>query len=349
MKNPAISVIVPVYNVEPYLVRCLDSILAQTFTDFELLLIDDGSPDRCGEICDDYAQKDSRVRVFHQRNAGVSCARNKGLDSAKGQYVVFVDSDDYVLPDYLWNLYEDVSVHSGVGLVIHGAHCVNSRGEQLRNSLSLNICLPYQRFSEILTVHEFVFWGAPWGKIYNRAVLNVYRLRFDEGIHFAEDTLFMLRYLFFCDYIWIHPVMNYVYVYYTDSLSHGCLSPFVSEYKTFVTFKEIVQRIRQTWKTSEETGMIVALANIFQRALKTDYQPYYKVCRKERIKHVRMLTDAAGDFLRTGCRIFAYKIDWFGGLLLEWRLFACYDWFISLMFRFPVRNFKYRYSASKNG
>ncbi len=135
MKNPAVSVIVPVYNVEPYLARCLDSILAQTFTDFELLLIDDGSPDRCGEICDEYPGKDNRVRVFHQPNAGVSCARNKGLDVAKGHYVVFVDSDDYVLPSYLHALYEDASAHPGVGLVVHGHHSVNSWGEPLSDGL----------------------------------------------------------------------------------------------------------------------------------------------------------------------------------------------------------------------
>ena len=120
MKSPIISVIVPVYNVEPYLTRCLDSILVQTFSDFELLLVDDGSSDCCGAICDTYAQKDSRVRVYHQTNAGVSHARNTGLDHARGQYVVFVDSDDYVLPGYLHSLYEDVCGHSGVGLIIQG-------------------------------------------------------------------------------------------------------------------------------------------------------------------------------------------------------------------------------------
>ena len=98
---PEISVIVPVYKVEEYLPQCIDSILAQTFTDFELLLVDDGSPDRCGEICEEYAGKDTRIRVFHQQNSGVSAARNIGLQHAKGTYIVFVDSDDWVSTDYL--------------------------------------------------------------------------------------------------------------------------------------------------------------------------------------------------------------------------------------------------------
>ena len=88
---PEVSVIVPVYKVEAYLRRCVDSILAQTFTDFELILVDDGSPDNCGAICDEYAEKDNRVRVIHKENGGVSSARNAGLDAAAGNYICFVE------------------------------------------------------------------------------------------------------------------------------------------------------------------------------------------------------------------------------------------------------------------
>ena len=101
---PQISVIVPVYNAEKYLHRCIDSILAQTFSDFELLLIDDGSKDNSGRICDEYAAKDSRIRVFHKKNGGVSSARNMGLDNAKGDWITFVDSDDWVKQDYLYSM-----------------------------------------------------------------------------------------------------------------------------------------------------------------------------------------------------------------------------------------------------
>jgi glycosyltransferase involved in cell wall biosynthesis len=92
MNTPVVSVIVPVYKVEQYLHKCLDSIFNQTFTGFELLLINDGSPDTSGQICDEYAQKDSRVRVFHKENGGVSSVRNLGLDNAKGKWVTFIDS-----------------------------------------------------------------------------------------------------------------------------------------------------------------------------------------------------------------------------------------------------------------
>ena len=93
---PKISVIVPVYKVEAYLQECVDSILAQTFEDFELILVDDGSPDNCGAICDAYAGKDSRVKVIHQENQGLSGARNTGIEASKGEFLTFVDSDDMV-------------------------------------------------------------------------------------------------------------------------------------------------------------------------------------------------------------------------------------------------------------
>ncbi|MEG2120303.1 MAG: glycosyltransferase family 2 protein, partial [Pseudoflavonifractor sp.] len=105
MERPFVSIIVPIYKVEPYLRRCVDSILAQTHTDFELILVDDGSPDGCPAICDAYAAQDSRVRVIHQKNGGLSAARNAGLDVMRGQYVAFCDSDDVLHPDYLKVLY----------------------------------------------------------------------------------------------------------------------------------------------------------------------------------------------------------------------------------------------------
>lgn len=100
-----ISVIVPIYKVEKYINRCIESLLNQTFSDFELILVDDGSPDHCGEICDDYGEKDNRVKVIHKENGGLSDARNAGFKAAKGEYVVFVDSDDWVAPAFLESLY----------------------------------------------------------------------------------------------------------------------------------------------------------------------------------------------------------------------------------------------------
>ncbi len=108
-EEPLISVIIPVYKVEKYLKRCVDSVLAQTYENIEIILVDDGSPDNCGEMCDEYARADSRVVVIHKENGGVSAARNIGVERSHGEYVTFVDSDDYISPDYVEYLYSLLS------------------------------------------------------------------------------------------------------------------------------------------------------------------------------------------------------------------------------------------------
>lgn len=99
--NPLISIIVPVYNVEPYLERCVCSIVSQTYNNLEIILVDDGSPDKCSEICEKFAQSDSRIRVYHKENGGLSDARNFGVERASGEYIAFIDSDDYIAPNYI--------------------------------------------------------------------------------------------------------------------------------------------------------------------------------------------------------------------------------------------------------
>ena len=103
--NPLISVVVPIYNVEKYLERCVESLRSQTYENLEIILVDDGSPDGCPAICDAYVKKDARIQVIHQVNAGLSRARNAGIDIAGGEYIAFVDSDDYVAPDFIESLY----------------------------------------------------------------------------------------------------------------------------------------------------------------------------------------------------------------------------------------------------
>ena len=150
---PKVSIIVPVYKAEKYLNRCIDSILAQTFTDFELLLIDDGSPDRSGEICDEYAKKDSRIRVIHKENGGVSSARQRGLDESVGEYTMHADPDDWVEPEMLDELYKkakeedadmvicDFFYEYKTGSFICKQHIYNCNAESILKQFFLNNCL----------------------------------------------------------------------------------------------------------------------------------------------------------------------------------------------------------------
>lgn len=133
-----VSVIVPIYNVEKYLKRCIDSILSQTFTDFELILVDDGSPDKCGEICDVYARGDTRIKVLHLENGGVSNARNKALDVAQGKYITFCDGDDSWKPFLLEKAYNTMEEY-GVDCVLYNYEGIQEDGRRIISNHNLGI------------------------------------------------------------------------------------------------------------------------------------------------------------------------------------------------------------------
>lgn len=175
---PKISVIVPVYNTEKYLHRCVDSILAQTYTDFELLLIDDGSTDGSGAICDELAQKDSRVRVFHQENGGVTSARKLGVKKSRGDYIYFVDSDDSIYNNALDVIYACMT--DEYDLVV--SNCIQDE------SITCN-----EYFRRLLLNN---LYKAPWGKLYRVSLLKDYYV-FETSRYFnvGEDFIMQLRML----------------------------------------------------------------------------------------------------------------------------------------------------------
>lgn len=192
MKMPEISVIVPVYNTEKWLRRCVDSILAQTFTDFELLLIDDGSTDGSPAICDEYAGKDSRVRIFRKSNGGVSSARNLGIINSGGVFFTFVDADDWLELDYLENLYDgrecDLSV---CNYKIDGSDIVWD--SNINNGIQNKDGIRYLFVSGQYSGYSFIGTNC---KLFKSAIIARENLRFNENISSGEDSLFVLEY--FC-------------------------------------------------------------------------------------------------------------------------------------------------------
>ena len=190
--NPKISVIVPVYNTEKWLVRCLDSILAQTFTDFELLLIDDGSTDGSSAICDEYAGKDSRVRVFHKPNGGVSSARNLGLDNAKGRWIAFADSDDIVYPCWLQNF--DNTEFENCDLKIQGVNLVSAENQD--NQEVVNPIVYDADWLQLTQKLNYTF-GLLGVKLFKKKIIDIVgkTLRFDERKNFMEDEDFIIDYM----------------------------------------------------------------------------------------------------------------------------------------------------------
>lgn len=214
-KQPAVSVIVPVYKAETYLHRCVDSLLAQTFPDFEILLIDDGSPDRSGEICDAYAEKDTRVRVFHKENGGVSSARQCGIDNARGEYTIHADPDDWVEPDMLEALYKKAK-ETDADMVIcdfYEEFAGKQRYVRQRPSALDHETVLRELFQQL--------HGSCWNKLVRRACYNDYNVSFSPELYFCEDL--------FCNAsLLLYPLkivyINLAFYHYDKILNNNSLS-----------------------------------------------------------------------------------------------------------------------------
>jgi len=187
VENPKVSVIVPVYNAEKYLHRCVDSLLAQSFTDFEVLLVDDGSPDHSGEICDAYARKDSRVKVFHKENGGVSSARQCGLDNAVGEYTIHVDPDDWVKPDMLEELYNKAK-EEDADMVICDYYLDGIQRKYVNQRPS---SCDYQKVLYDLMFRKL--HGSLWNKLIRRTCYKTYDVRLPKGLDYCEDVITLVQ------------------------------------------------------------------------------------------------------------------------------------------------------------
>lgn len=186
-----ISIIAPVYNVEKYICRCIDSIIGQTYSDWELILVDDGSPDKSGEICDKYASKDSRIKVFHKNNGGVSTARNKGIAHASGDYITFIDTDDWFEGNCLEKCANEILLNN---LDIYQFRCqkINSSGIVISSDKrgSTNICDPARFIEECM---KFGLQYTVWCSVIKTSVLKENRICFDERMAYNEDNKFFLE------------------------------------------------------------------------------------------------------------------------------------------------------------
>lgn len=214
--KPAISVIVPVYDVEAYLPRCIESILAQTFTDFELILVDDGSPDHCGVICDDYAAHDDRITVIHQQNSGLSAARNVGIEVAVGRYIGLVDSDDAIDPEMYQTLYGLCTTH-GAEIAICGMNHVYK--DHVKAGSSTGLVFTFSRSAGLQCLFEHTYFSVPvWDKLYQRDLFD--GIRYPVG-KYSEDGFTTYRLINKATTICYIDTPLYQYTIRDDSMTHG--------------------------------------------------------------------------------------------------------------------------------
>lgn len=218
MDTPLISIIIPVYKAEKYLQKTVDSVLSQTYANWELILVDDGSPDSCGQICDDYSQKDIRILSFHQNNSGVSAARNRGLNECHGDFCCFVDSDDWLESSYLNNFL--VPDYHQYGCILQ-SYCVDNEitGTYEQHILPQKVIKSAAELEYFLEYTDGVHNGFLWHRLFCVQTIRNHNILFPEGVSFAEDGVFFLHYIQHSENFLILSNIGYHYIVRKGSLT----------------------------------------------------------------------------------------------------------------------------------
>lgn len=218
MEAPLVSVIVPIYKVEPYLHRCVDSILSQTYINLEIILVDDGSPDNCGKICDEYAQKDNRVKVIHKKNGGLSDARNVAIDEATGEYITFVDSDDYIdicYVDYLYLI--ALQNQCQVAIVQPCSFYENTKPNKKQHIERIDVLSPLEAIKAMF--YQKRIETSAWGKLYHRTLFET-GIRYPKGLLF-EDNPVTFRLLYHSNQVVVSNNQFYFYLIRSNSIERS--------------------------------------------------------------------------------------------------------------------------------
>lgn len=292
MTTPLISVIVPVYNVEDYLPKCVDSLLAQTYENLEILLVDDGAKDRSGAICDEFAEKDPRITVIHKANGGLSSARNAGIDIAHGEYLAFLDSDDWVEPDtyeYLLSLAQKYSVK----LVCAGRYDVEPSGEK-----TPGLCPPKEeKISTEDLVSRIFLWdnvdSAAWDKLYHRSLFE--SIRYPLGV-ICEDVPTTYRLALTTDYAAMGNKPIYNYLHRPGSITKSAVSEktFHFSHHTAVVYEDIRENHPSLLPQAEYlrvrslAHLLLVLETKGDKSWK-QYESQYKQARKDLSRHKKFL------------------------------------------------------------
>lgn len=277
MGQPLISIIVPIYKVEIYMQRCIDSILNQTYQNLEVILVDDGSPDNCGDICDKYAIKDNRIKVIHKSNGGLSSARNAGIDIAKGDFFGFVDSDDWIEADMYESLY-DALIRHNADISICGRYIVNS--ENIITSSDdekIQILNRYQGLSELVLNYEDGIKNYAWDKLYKRELFK--SIRYPEG-KFYEDIFTTYKLFSVANKIVHTKSPKYYYLLRGDSIS-GTDTP-SKAYDFYIGSIESLENIKNTEPSLAdicENELIIKISNYINNLLLLDFRK--NECKKE--------------------------------------------------------------------
>ena len=216
--NDLISVIVPIYNVEKYLDRCIESIVNQTYKNLEIILVDDGSSDNCPKMCDKWAKKDNRIKVIHKENRGVSSARNTGINNVNGNYIVFVDSDDFLEDNALYLMTKRINNYD---ILICSNYNItnNKKNKNLFSDKEIGIYNLNSLIQHFFNNYNSFVLNVPWNKLYKTNIIKKYNLKFKEDIELGEDFMFNIDYFMYCNNILITNDIIYNYRFSDNGLA----------------------------------------------------------------------------------------------------------------------------------
>lgn len=281
-----ISIVVPVYKSEKTLRKCLESLMAQTYQEIEIICVVDGSPDRCGEICDEYAQKDHRIRVIKRENGGVSSARNRGIEEASGSYLMFVDSDDTVTVDYCEKMWKEQQ-KTGVDLVICGFHHWYV-GRDVEKRLEHPGVYEMDSFGDdFLKLYQTGFLNMPWNKLFRRELAG----RFDTSLSLGEDLLFNLDYLKKCQKT---AVLSECLIHYIQEENGNTLSTKKRKNKFEIALKvrDGVQSYYESLTGDEKLHPVIAGKFVMEFLDDCEKLPFDReMPKKEKLQMIRNLSE----------------------------------------------------------
>lgn len=245
MNKPIISIIIPVYNVALYLRQCIQSITSQE-GNIEVILVDDGSPDESPSICDEYAQKDNRIHVIHKQNGGVSSARNAGLDTAQGEWIWFVDGDDYIADNVLKRIYQEIQKYPHADLIQMGMNYLYDDNRLVTQRIELIDNLKKNKFLlQHITYHNHRL-------LFKREIIEKNQLRFTQGLRVAEDQEFQLKYMMLCKTPIQIPISAYIYRQREGSATHDASTSNRIVNDTFTVLENLNRFINEKQISAEE-------------------------------------------------------------------------------------------------
>lgn len=281
--SPIFSIILPVYNSEKYLSKCIDSILLQIFPDFELILIDDGSTDGSGRMCDEYAKLDSRVRPFHKTNGGVSSARNYGINNSHGEWITFCDSDDFVDSNWLNNFYSNMDETNQ--LVVQGFKRVGPFSEE-------NVYVGFDFIGELGVATDLMYHnkclGYVWNKCFKSSIIHQNNLRFNDFLRFREDEDFVLHYLLSCNRIVCTKDAGYNYNVPDFNKKYYSIDNFYTSLSCFKSIKKIYGNV----SFNIYKGYLIELTNAFYASF-----TFFSCDIEEKKRRLKLYKNAVGkDF-----------------------------------------------------